>query len=132
MNIRTKQILPFVAIGLLIGAPYSSNTIAKDGASVSASAELEDAARAVLMRMTSLNTQRKADVEDVYHWSMRVKDAESARGNKKKPIADHISRMKALNERAEALHKQGSKGGELATVEATKYYLIEARLLNIE
>jgi Skp family chaperone for outer membrane proteins len=69
----------------------------------------------------------QATVEDMYRWSRRLMEAELANGSNKKAALDHVSRMRDLNTKVEALFKIGAKGGAENHLHATRYYLLEAQ-----
>ncbi len=52
---------------------------------------------------------------------------EKAHGTNKKAALDHVKRMQMLSQRAEALFKQGAKGGSENEFHATRYYHLKAK-----
>jgi hypothetical protein len=70
---------------------------------------------------------QQRSVEDLYQWSRRLMEAERASGTNKNAALDHVTRMRQLHEKIEALFKHGVKGGSETDFHATRYYLLEAQ-----
>jgi hypothetical protein len=65
----------------------------------------------------------RADIEDVYRWSLRTVEADHF---SPAAVTAHLALMKELHDRAATKAKVGAEGGELHVVHATQYYVAEA------
>lgn len=70
--------------------------------------------------------------EQVYTWSKRIMDAESAKDNSRqgriKAAEAHLERMKDLHNLNRTMHSN-SDGGKLSPLQYTKYYALEAEII---
>jgi hypothetical protein len=69
----------------------------------------------------------QASAEDVYTWSRRLMEEELKHGTNQNAARDHVTRMRHLAEQAEALFKQGARGGSERKFQATLYYHLKAQ-----
>jgi hypothetical protein len=90
---------------------------------------LAKAARSAFDATYSQYETDNATAEDVYRWSRRLMETELQGDRKGTAIADHLARMRGLQELVAVRHKKGVSGGENATYHAATYFLTEARLL---
>jgi hypothetical protein len=65
----------------------------------------------------------RADIEDVYRWSLRTAEADHF---SPAAVTAHLALMKELHDRAATKAQIGAEGGEPHVVHATEYYLAEA------
>jgi hypothetical protein len=91
-------------------------------------AEMVKAAEGALRGTMAQYEFQQSSVEQVYQWSKRLMKAEIANGkNKSKAALDHVQRMRNVYQKAEALFKNGVKGGSEDKFHATHYYFLEAQ-----
>ncbi len=88
---------------------------------------LEIAAQSAYQATYATYLADRAEVEGIYRWSRRVKEAELAAG-KGKAAEDHLQRMQQLHQRVAALFKAGAAGASAIDLHATEYYVAKAKL----
>jgi hypothetical protein len=85
------------------------------------------AAKEALKATQAIYDVGRADIEDVYRWSLRTVEADHF---SPPSIAAHLTLMEDLHDRAAAKATVGAEGGEPHVVHATKYYVAEAEGLS--
>jgi hypothetical protein len=81
------------------------------------------AAREALKATRAVYDVGRADIEDVYRWSLRSTEADHF---SPAAVTAHLALMKGLHDRAATKAKVGAEGGEPHVVHATQYYVAEA------
>jgi hypothetical protein len=113
-------------VSLSLGMVCLSRLQADDPAENEDVPEIVNAAQEAFKSAQAEHGFQQANVEDLYQWSRRLMEAEQASGKNKKAVLDHVTRMRDLHARTEALFKTGAKGGSAFRYHATRYYLLEA------
>jgi hypothetical protein len=87
---------------------------------------LEEAAWSAYKSTDAAYQADRADVEDLYRWSVRVRNAELAAG-RPKAAEGHFERMSELHKKIAALHNFGAAGGSSVRFYASKYFMLKAQ-----
>ena len=128
MNYCVRPLLFVGAIAATLLA-YKSTTGADPEPSAEPQTALEKAAEQAYFAHVIAFENDYANIDDVYRWSRRWTEAElRANRDRQKSAFDHLQRMQRFYLRAVALRKAGAKGGSTETVNATTYYVEEAKL----
>jgi hypothetical protein len=125
----------------LVAQEAAGNRPAENDAAVLRAQEMVDAAQSTFQAVTAEYQIGRIEMEALYVWSRRWLDAEQVlaglkfRGDADRLEAErlvafdlHLKRMEELHARVKALFEQGAEGGELGRLEATKFFVAEAKL----
>jgi hypothetical protein len=99
---------------------------AQEGKSIKPSSALAEAANEGYKSALAAFGDGHVTCEDVYRWSRRIMDAELANGRGNSAVANHLDRMKALNNLVMAKWKQSAANISKLDVDATNFFVLEA------